>query len=70
MLLNIVIDASEVSLVDHAEFDFLARSGNDEVESVAQDIGVGYRVYGGEVQVGQGLFEAIEYTDRGEEQVA
>jgi hypothetical protein len=44
--------------------------GDDEIEGVAEHGGVGYAVDGGEVEEGEGLFEAVEDADGGEEQIA
>lgn len=70
MLLHIVIYAGEVLLVEHAELDLLGGCGDDEIECVAQNSGVRYAVYGGEVEKGKRLLEAVEDADGGEEQVA
>ena len=70
MLLDVVVYAGEVLLVEHAELDLLRLRGDDEVEGVAEHGGVGYAVDGGEVEEGEGLFEAVEDADGGEEQIA
>jgi hypothetical protein len=54
-------------LVQHPELDFLRGRGDDEVEGVAQDSGVGQAIYSGEVEEGEGLLEAVEDAYRGEE---
>lgn len=70
MSLHIFVDAGEICLVEHAEFNFLCWCRDDKVEGVTEDGGVGYAVHGGKVEEGEGLFEAVEDTDSGEEQVA
>jgi hypothetical protein len=59
VLLHILVDAGEVCLVQHTELDLLGGCGDDEVEGVAQDGGVGYAVDGGEVEEGERLLEAV-----------
>ena len=70
MFLDVFIYAGKVLLVEHAKFDVACWCGEDDVEGVAQDGGVGYAVYSGEVEECERLLEAVEDTYRGEEQVA
>ena len=67
MFLHVLVYAGEVCLVEHTEFDFLGGRGDDEVEGIAEDGGVGDAVYSGEVKEGEGLFEAVEDADGCEE---
>jgi hypothetical protein len=57
-------------LVEHAEFDVTRGCGENDVEGIAKDGGVGYAVYSCEIEEGEGLFEAIQDAYRGEEQIA
>jgi hypothetical protein len=57
-------------LVKHAEFDVARGCGDDEVEGVAEDGGVGDAVDSGEVEECEGLLEAVEDAYRGEKQIA
>lgn len=70
MFLDVLVYACKVLLVEHTELYLLGLRGDDEVERVAQDRGVGYAVHGSKVEEGKGLLEAVEDTDGGEEQVA
>jgi hypothetical protein len=54
-------------LFEHAELDFLCGCCDDEVECVAQDGCVGYAVYSGKIEEGQGLLETVEDADGGKE---
>jgi hypothetical protein len=65
--LDVVVDACKVCLVEHAEFDFLRRRGDDKVEGVAEDGCVRDAVDGGKIEEGERFLEAVEDADRGEE---
>lgn len=70
MFLHVLVDAGKICLVKHAEFDITGGGGDDKVECVAQDGGVGDAGNGSKVKEGERLLEAIEDTYRGEEEIA
>lgn len=76
MFLDVLINACEVGLVEHAELRVLGfRSeafggGDDEVEGALEDAGVGDSFDGREGKEGEGFLEAEDYAAGEEKEVA